>query len=119
MTAARTTGLDTLKGEPLSGVAFVQDYVEFHFDGKILRSLTPPSVTLKGVTFTFPQQGSRDALASLIGRVVDRIEVHSDDRIQLVFEDGSVLRVPLGSENRTGPEAAHFVPGEDLPIEVW
>lgn len=118
-TTGSTTSLDALRGEPLSGVAFVQDYVEFHFDGKILRALTHASISLKSHTFTFPDEGSRDALCSLIGRGVERVDVHEEDRIEVAFDDGSVLRVPLGSADRSGPEAAHFVPGENLPIEVW
>ncbi len=112
-------GLNDLDGESLSGVAFVQDYVEFHFDGKILRALTRASITSKRGSFTFPARGSRDALCSMIGRVVEHVEVHEQDRIEVVFDDASVLRVPLASEERTGPEAAHYVPGADLPIEVW
>ena len=31
-----------LVGEELSEVAFVRDYVEFHFDGPVLRALADP-----------------------------------------------------------------------------
>jgi hypothetical protein len=113
------TDLNRLKGEPLSGVAFVQDYVEFHFDGKILRALTRASVTSTSGTFTFPNQGSRDAFCLLIGHAVEHVDVREEERIEVVFDDQSVLRVPLASAERTGPEAAHFVPGENLPIDVW
>jgi len=46
-------------GQPLSGVAFVQDYVELHFDGKILRTLANPSIAGDRGRFAFPEAGSR------------------------------------------------------------
>jgi hypothetical protein len=117
--ATNTTGLNDLIGEQLSGVAFVQDYVEFHYDGKILRSLAAPSVTIAGDSSTFPQRGSRDAFCSLIGHIVEGIRVEEGDRIEVKFAENAVITVPLGPSARTGPEAAHFVPGENQPIEVW
>jgi len=119
MEAITTTGLNALLGEQLSGVAFVQDYVEFHYDGKILRSLAPPSVSLAGDSSAFPHRGSRDALCSLIGRTVERIQVEEGDRIEVRFAGDATITIPLNASARTGPEAAHFVPGENRPMEVW
>lgn len=119
MTTTGATSIDGLEGEPLSGVAFVQDYVEFHFDGRILRALMRSSVTLNRGTFSFPDEGSRDAYCSLIGRTVTHVDVREGDRIELVFDDRSTLRVFLDPSDGSGLEAAHFVPGKDLPIEVW
>jgi hypothetical protein len=116
---ASTTGLNRLAGEPLSGVAFVQDYVEFHYDGMILRSFTAASIILAGRRFTFPQQGSRDAFCSLIGRVVEKVEIKENNCIDIAFGKDAKLTIPLGLSARSGPEAAHFVPGENQPIEVW
>jgi hypothetical protein len=116
---AAMTGLDSLAGEQLSGVAFVQDYVEFHYDGKILRSLTPPCVTLAGSKVTFPQRGSRDAFCSLIGRAVQEVRLKENDSIEIVFGESAAITIPLNPGARTGPEAAHFVPGENQPMEVW
>jgi hypothetical protein len=103
----------------MSGVAFVQDYVELHFDGRILRALTKPSIAGGQGQFTFPDPGSRDALCELIGRSVVNIVVREGDFIEVRFDGTASVRVPLSKDARTGPEAAHFVPGEDLPIEVW
>jgi hypothetical protein len=37
-------------GEPLSAVAFVRDYVEFHFDGPVLRAISNPRVEVTSHT---------------------------------------------------------------------
>lgn len=111
--------IDVLIGEPLSGVAFVQDYVEFHFDGRILRALTFPSISIAGESHEFPQVGSRDAMCCLIGRVVEEVAVEENKEIAIHLSGGALVSVPLGRAQRHGPEAAHFVPGMNLPIEVW
>jgi len=52
--------VESLAGEELSAVSFVRDYVEFHFDGPVLRALTNPRVEIDGETISFPEPGSRD-----------------------------------------------------------
>ena len=47
---------DILIGEQLSAVSFVQDYVEFHFDGPVLRALTNPIGTTPEAVVQFPAQ---------------------------------------------------------------
>ncbi len=111
--------IESLAGELLSGVAFVHDYVEFHFDGRIVRALADPSVSVEGKTYRFPHEGSRDALCSIIGKTLGRVDVHEGQAIALVFSSGAVIRIPLGDAERTGPEAAHFVPGKNLPLQIW
>jgi hypothetical protein len=103
----------------LSAVAFVHDYVELHFDGRILRALTPPLVRSAGGTLRFPEQGSRDALCALIGRNVVNIVVQEGQHIEVRFDGYTCVELPLSVEGRPGPEAAHFVPGENQPMEVW
>ncbi len=111
--------IETIRGEPLSGVAFVHDYVEFHFDGKIVRALTMPTVTRGNARLTFPEAGSRDAFCSLIGLIVEEVMIKADIEIVIVFSGGAIVRIPLAVEERSGPEAAHFVPGLNQPIAVW
>ena len=63
----RGDSAESLVGEEFNAVAFVMDYVEFDFNGPILRALSPPRLEHEGGIFTFPEPGSRDALCSLIG----------------------------------------------------
>ena len=113
------TGIREVIGEPLSAVSFVQDYVEFHFDGKIIRSLTCPILLTADKTYKFPEKGSRDGLCSLIGRAVTELVVEDRSRIKIAFVGEASLIIPLADSERTGPEAAHFVTGDNQPIEVW
>jgi hypothetical protein len=99
-----------LVGEELSAVAFVRDYVEFIFDGPVLRALTNPVFEADGLRVQFPDPGSRDALCSLIGAMVRELTIRYDDRIELRIDGGHTLTIPLDAASRLGPEAAHYVP---------
>jgi hypothetical protein len=100
--------LSDLVGCALSTVAFVRDYVEFRFDGPILRSLAPPVVTVDGIHVEFPREGSRDALCELIGRLVEDVK-ELPDRLLVNFADSAIVEIPRHSKE-AGPEVAHFVP---------
>ena len=65
--------IQSLPGEILNAVAFVMDYVEFHFNGPVLRAFTNPVVDAGGSQIAFDQPGSRDALCSLIGAEVGSV----------------------------------------------
>ena len=54
--------LSDLAGSELSAICFVRDYVELHFDGTILRSLSDPVVVTSAGRSCVPEDGSRDAL---------------------------------------------------------
>ena len=113
------TRLRDVIGRPVSAIAFVHDYVELHFDGPIVRALAAPCVRRGDVATNFPGCGSRDALCELIGRNVVNVIVREGEDIELRFDGDASVRIPLAEESRIGPEAAHFVPGENQPIEVW
>lgn len=108
-----------LESEPVSAVSFVQDYVELHFDGKVLRALYGPRVATPDGSLEFPAPGSRDALCRLIGRVVTDLDVEEGKQIVLKFEGGFELSIPLTHESKRGPEAAHYVSAPNAPVEVW
>ena len=113
------TRLPEIVGQVLSAVSFVHDYVEFHFDGKILRSIANPIAHVGGRDIVFPQSGSRDALCEFIGKSALNVFIQDGSSIEVRFPASEWIRVPLSKEFRLGPEAAHFVPGENQPIEVW
>lgn len=98
-----------LVGEELNVVAFVMDYVEFHFNGPKLTALTDPRVQIGSQTWTFPRPGSRDALCTLIGRTVQAVSIKTDEHILLDFGEAA-LTIPLDEDSLSGPEAAHFCP---------
>jgi len=108
-----------LVGRAISAVCFVMDYVEFHFDGPILRSLSNPTLAFRGNEWAFPTPGSRDALCSIIGATVEAVEVDEDASILVRLDSGHTITVPLDPGSRIGPEAAHFVSEEDHVMDVW
>jgi hypothetical protein len=113
------TKIESIAGEKMSAVAFVMDYIEFHFDGKILRSLNNPIVHIEGQNYRFPEAGSRDLLCSLIGKSVMDVVARDGISIMVNFVGGSAIEIPLSMDVAAGPEAAHFVHKINGPSEVW
>jgi hypothetical protein len=119
MTSVSHRSVDNLVGEQLSAVCFVQDYVELHFDGPVIRALTNPVVEVGGQRFTFPAQGSRDALCSLIGRGVTRVQLQDTVALTVHFEGGGTIAVPLDADSCRGAEAMHFQESSTGALQVW
>ena len=124
--APNDDGPSSLVGADLSTVAFVRDYVEFHFDGPVLRSLTDPVVQAGGRTVVRADEGWRDALCDLINATVLGVRIVDDVSIELDFsgEDanpdaGRRLTVPLDQDSLVGPEAAHFMPADGPQSSMW
>jgi hypothetical protein len=111
---------EELVGEELSAVSFVRDYVELHFDGPIIRALTPIRVGEKGtVGVSSTEHGWRDQLCAQIGKSVREVVIDDVRAIVIRFEDGTELIIPLDTESRSGPEAAHFVPFPRTTLSIW
>ena len=105
--------------EEISAISFVRDYVEVHFDGPILRSVSNPIVVIKAVEHRFPEPGSRDALCKVIGTTVLAVKLEDGHAFELSTSGGHKIIIPLDTKSRTNPEAMHFVPGLNQPIQVW
>ena len=89
------------------------------FNGPILRALTDIIVERGRGRHVFPAPGSRDALCELIEAKLESIEINESRAMTLHFDKGRAVIIPLTTDDKTGPEAAHFVPGENQPIFVW
>jgi hypothetical protein len=111
--------IQDLVGEEISAIAFVRDYVEIHCDGPIVRCLSNPSITFHGTTFRFPEPGSRDALCQAIGSTIGAVTLNETSALELVTTDDWRITIRLDLNSRRGPEAMHFVPEVDMPIQVW
>jgi hypothetical protein len=118
MMAEKNELFASLCGEPMNGVSFVMDYVEFHFNGQVIRALSNPEVQIGSNRTSFPDPGSRDALCSLIGETVVEIQVDEESSVRLLFTSGSRLSVPLGPSHRVGPEALHFMKDGQFVV-IW
>jgi hypothetical protein len=109
---------ESLRGEPMNAVSFVMDYVEFHFNGQVLRALSSPELQLGSTRIIFPEAGSRDALCSLIGDIVVGIDLAEDASLKLAFQSGARLTMPLDLAHRIGPEALHFMRAGQFVV-IW
>jgi hypothetical protein len=108
--------LKDLIGREISAVAFVRDYVEFHFDGPILRSVAAPYVAVGEAVYRFPKPGSRDALCLVIGATIRSLNLIAGDHFEFTTSNGHRVRIPLDG---CGAEALHFTPGLNQPLQVW
>lgn len=116
--SAMNNDIASLKGEELNAISFVMDYIEFHFNGPVLRALTDPAIETPKGKFVFPALGSRDAFCSLIGKKVREVVVEEERAVILAFEDGSRIVIPVDEKSYKGPEALHWCPLNG-PMQVW
>ena len=86
-----------LIGREISAVAFVRDYVEFHFDGPILRSRGDPQVAVGEAVYCFPKPGSRDALCLVIGAIVQSLNLDDSRHLEFTTSNSCRVRLPLGA----------------------
>lgn len=107
--------LKLLIDEELSSVCFVRDYVEFHFDGPILRALSRPD--LKDAVEMTGGPWWRDRLCSLIGQKVYSVSINKDV-LSLYFSNDSILEMSVLPQPPSY-EAIHFVPTGLGSIEIW
>ncbi len=108
--------LQLLVGAELSSVCFVRDYVEFHFDGPVLRAMTPVQLSRLDAHQEEQLRATRDALCALIGATVLASSITEDVDIRIAFNSKIELVVPLDAASRGGREAAHFVSGGQNPF---
>jgi hypothetical protein len=109
---------DQILGEQLSAVSFVQDYVELHFDGPVIRALANPIIIDAAGAVTFPDPGSRDRLCRLISETVRSVDLIDVLELRIHFADAHVV-VPLDAARSRGPESMHFQDSVTGPVRVW
>ena len=103
--AGESSLLDELRGEQLSAVTFVQDYLQLWFDGPGINVTNPLTVRTSATTITSWQPGFRDLLCKQIAKVVVAVERRQGEALSVNFEDGSALSISLREEDYSSPEA--------------
>lgn len=86
----------------------VRDYVEFHFDGPIVRALSDPRGRFGEWDWRFPDGNSLSVMRLYIGKTVTDVQLQEGEWLALEFDAERIL-IPLDEESRVGPEAAHVV----------
>lgn len=109
----------TLVKEEINSVNFVMDYVEFHFNGKVIVAYSNPILTYAEKKICFPEKGSRDELCSLISSKVSNVEYKKDVALELFFDDGKVLTIPLDEASKVGQEALCFGDGTGIENAIY
>lgn len=100
--------LQCVKGEYLSSVTFVMDYVQLDFCGYRFNMYDWPLVTSNGKPLGHTDTGYRDLLCSFIGRPLKDTDEFLDKGLTLDFGDGCInlpLKVP---RDFPSPEVAEF-----------
>jgi hypothetical protein len=98
---------DELRGEHLSAVTFVQDYLQLWFDGPGINVTNPLTVQSGQTSVTSWQPGFRDALCAQITKIVASVEIREREAFIIRFEDGSLLSVSLRDQDYTSAEAIY------------
>jgi hypothetical protein len=104
--------LSVLVGCQLGAVAFVQDYVQLHFDGPCLTAITHPRVRVGNTWFAWRSPGYRDQLCERISRTVSTTSIMEGQEICVEFDDHACISVSLRTEDYRAAEAAMFDDGQ-------
>jgi hypothetical protein len=99
--------LESLVGEQLSAVVFVQDYLQLQFDGSVLSLYIWPSVKLAEIDVIFGQTGYRDLLCHQIGKIISSVRDDGEE-LTVNFMDGSFIRVRFEEADDKMQEIAMF-----------
>ena len=97
--------LQWLVGKSLTAVMFFSGYVDFLFNDLVLSSLSWPVVVDGEGRVTRLGSGYRDVLCAQINKLVKATE-DAPERLQILFNDGSRIVIPLDTVEIPGPERA-------------
>ena len=73
-----------------------------------IRAYANPSIILEGRVTQYPDPLAREALYSLIGRVVNEVIGRKRDSLELVLTGDARIRIPLRAAPKSARPAAHF-----------
>jgi hypothetical protein len=100
--------LQSIVGEQLSSITFVQDYWQFHFDGPSLTALTRVEVQTKGLKLSDGSDQFRNVLCGQIGKIITQVNLIQPEALTITFEDRSSISISLRWDDYRGPEAVNF-----------
>ncbi len=102
--------IKSIERSELSSVIFIRDYIQFVFEGEkgnvILSAFSLPATEVINKKYDDQTPGWRDALCTLINKVVSTAVAVEGEDIKITFEEGDVLEISLREADKEGPEAA-------------
>lgn len=100
--AAREALSHIVEGQ-LSSVQFVMDYLIIGFEPRAaMTSLIWPEIVSGEDTTRFGSPGYRDQLCELIGQCVRSAGLKAEEVIEIEFDNGTLLRIPLATFDGPG-----------------
>jgi hypothetical protein len=111
--------VESLVGQELSSVTFVQDYLQLEFNGPSLTLFVWPEIFREEGSYGFGEPGYRDWLCAEIGEEVSEATIVIGEAFELQFEDGIILRASLREEDLDVTDAGHFLAGQGQPLVVF
>jgi hypothetical protein len=109
--------LQKLKGQYLSSVEFVADYVQLHFDDFTLTAYTPIDIIKNKEKTSIESAKYKDFLCSLIQMQVKEASFVEDRDMTLTFENNIDLKISVEKDSYRGPEALQLT-SKNGPIWV-
>ncbi|MDU1893143.1 MAG: hypothetical protein E6767_20895 [Dysgonomonas sp.] len=89
-----------LKGEQLSSVEFVQDYLQLHFDGKYLIAYIWPDICNSDNRYTYGQIDYRNKLCEFIGKIIKGVYIEDGKELNIFFKnENGYIHLNLDPDN--------------------
>lgn len=105
-------------GEELSGVSFIRNYVRFEFNPPpMVDALTRTVVATSAGSAALGEPAFADLAVSLIGKVVEAVELNEGEAFTIRFAGGSLIAISLQLEEAVGPEAV-LIHGHGRKLQV-
>lgn len=115
-----TSHVQGVVGEYLSSVTFVMDYLQLGFSDYGFNMYSWPALVIANKTLVHTNVGYKDALCSLIGETLTRIDEYLDTGLTLEFKNGASISLPLRvGRDSPGPEVAEFHGPEPGSKVIW
>lgn len=115
-----TEVIQQIVGEQLSGVTFLEHYLQLQFNPPpIINAYTPVAVTSPQHRSTSGDDQFRNRLCEQIGKTVRSTAIDDRNEFLITFDDGSAISISLKPRDRDlGPEALAFIGREDVRMAI-
>lgn len=107
--------LQLIIGEQLSSVEFVQDYIQFKFDGPVLTAISHPIVKVNDKFYSWNEPDYRDEICKRISIKVVKASICPDESVKVYFDDDSIIEISIRVEDYRAAEAVKF----DYDTSKW
>jgi hypothetical protein len=90
---------DRIKGEELTAIQFVMDYIQIFFNHKGFSCYIWPSLNVNNQLFEFGNIDYRNKLCGFIGKTVNEVYLIPEDLLIIEFEKGDRIEININPNN--------------------